>query len=40
VIDLAAAYLYARRGLELSAGLYLLYCIIAIIGWKQWTRKD
>ena len=39
VIDLASIYLYYSRDLTLSAGLFGLYVILAIIGYVQWKKK-
>ena len=38
VIDLAAAYLYYARGMELTAGLYLFYVAMAIWGLLAWKK--
>ena len=39
LIDLASIFLYAARGLNLTAGLYGLYVIIALIGYFEWKKK-
>jgi nicotinamide mononucleotide transporter len=39
VIDLASIYLYYNRDLNLSAGLFGLYVILAAIGYIQWKKK-
>lgn len=38
-IDLLAGLLYLHSGLYLTALLYALYSIIAVIGWIQWRRS-
>ena len=38
VIDAAAVVLYAHSGLTATAGLYLLYTIIAVVGWFRWRQ--
>jgi nicotinamide mononucleotide transporter len=38
LIDLAAAFLYYQRSLKLSAALYMLYCLLAIMGWIKWKK--
>ncbi len=39
VIDLAAAYLYYARAMELTAILYLFYVLLAIWGLQQWKKN-
>lgn len=36
VINAAAACLYALSGLYLSAGLFVLYVLFSLHGWRQW----
>lgn len=38
VIDLVGVYLYFQRGLQLSSLLYLLFTIIAIVGFWNWLK--
>jgi len=38
VLDLLAAFLYFRRGLNLTGVLFLVYTGIAIQGYRSWTR--
>lgn len=38
LIDLGAVYLYYERDLRLSALLYMLYCLMALMGWIRWKR--
>jgi len=38
VIDGVSIYLYSKRGLKLSALLFLLYTLLAINGFWQWTQ--
>ncbi|MFK8040745.1 nicotinamide riboside transporter PnuC [Congregibacter sp.] len=38
-IDLLTAGLYLNAGLLASSGLYVVYTVLAIIGWKQWRQS-
>jgi nicotinamide mononucleotide transporter len=38
VVDVLAIGLYASRGLTLTAGLYGLFLILAIVGWLEWRK--
>ncbi len=38
VIDSVSIYLYLDRGLYLTAGLFLIYIIIALFGYRQWLH--
>lgn len=37
-VDLVSTYLYWIKGIPFSAGLYLLYTIIALFGYFKWKR--
>lgn len=39
VIDLVSIYLYSSRGLQLSAVLYGLFTILAVIGFITWRKQ-
>jgi nicotinamide mononucleotide transporter len=39
VIDLGLAALFARQGLVPTAALYLVYMLLAIVGWREWRRS-
>ena len=39
VIDLISVYLYASRGLYLTALLFVLYLVLIIIGYRQWRSS-
>lgn len=39
VIDAASVYLYASRALYLTALLFVLYTVIAVIGYYQWRKR-
>ena len=39
IIDLAGIYLYANRGLQLSAVLYFVFTVLAIVGFVSWYRQ-
>jgi nicotinamide mononucleotide transporter len=36
IVDVIASYLYIVKGIPFKAGLYALYVIIAIAGWRKW----
>jgi nicotinamide mononucleotide transporter len=38
VIDSVSGYLYASRGLYLTAGLFGLYLVLIVVGWQRWRR--
>ena len=38
VIDLVSIYLYLSRGLELTAGLFAGYVVLAAVGYWQWRK--
>ncbi len=38
VVDAVAASLYVYKGLHPSAVLYIIYCVIAVLGYFQWKR--
>ncbi|MDE7180590.1 MAG: nicotinamide riboside transporter PnuC [Muribaculaceae bacterium] len=38
VVDVACVALYYYKGLPFTAGLYLLYAIIAVAGFRNWSR--
>lgn len=40
IVDAFAISLYANRGLGLTAGLYVLFLILSIIGLVQWLRAE
>ena len=39
VIDLVSSYLYLSRSLEMTALLFMIYTIIAILGYLSWIKK-
>ncbi len=39
VIDSVSIYLYASRGLWLTAGLFALYLVLIVIGYRQWRAS-
>lgn len=39
-VDVASVPLYAVKGLELFAGLYLIYLVLAVWGLASWWRAD
>lgn len=38
IVDVASAILYVYKDLWFTAGLYLLYAVIAIFGYRKWKR--
>lgn len=38
VVDILSAVLYFYKGLELTALLYSVYAIVAILGYKKWNK--
>lgn len=38
-VDVISCYLYAVQGLAFVALLYIIYCIIAIFGFRTWYQK-
>ena len=38
VIDSVSIYIYLSKGLALTAVLFLLYVILAFVGWKAWKK--
>lgn len=38
IVDIVCTYLYISKGIPFKAGLYGLYVIIAIAGWKKWEN--
>ena len=38
IVDIVCTYLYISKGIPFKAGLYGLYIIIAIAGWKKWQN--
>lgn len=40
LVDAFAISLYANRGLGLTAGLYILFLVLSIIGYAQWRRAE
>ncbi len=39
VIDSISVYLYAARGLYLTALLFLIYLVLIVIGFRSWSRE-
>lgn len=38
VVDAATVALYLYKGIPLTACLYLLYTVLAVVGWRRWQR--
>ncbi len=39
VIDVASIYLYANQGLWLTVGLFLVYLLLVVVGYRQWRAS-
>ena len=39
VVDMISVGLYLYKGIPLTAGLYMLYCALAIAGYLRWRRQ-
>lgn len=37
-VNMASMFLYGAQGLTFVAGLYLVYFVIAIFGWREWFK--
>lgn len=40
VIDIASIYLYMSRDLNVTAVLFVIYVVLAIVGFRQWMRHQ
>ena len=38
VIDGLSVYIYMRRGLWLTAGLFVLYLVLIVVGYRAWRK--
>lgn len=38
VVDIVCTVLYVEKGIPFKAGLYGLYVVIAVLGWRKWLR--
>lgn len=38
VVDLLYIWLYVVKGLMLTAGLYAVFVVMAIVGWRTWSK--
>ena len=39
VVDVLYIGLYAYKGLMLTAGLYAVFVVMAIVGWRTWSKS-
>jgi len=39
VINVATAWLYWQANLRPTAGLYLAYAVLAVLGWREWRKQ-
>lgn len=39
VVDMISVGLYLYKGIPITAGLYALYCLLAIAGYMRWRRQ-
>lgn len=40
VVDLASIGLYAYKGLWLTLGLYTVYMLLCVAGWRAWKKRE
>ena len=40
VVDMISVGLYLYKGIPLTAGLYTIYCILAVVGYMRWRRQS
>ena len=39
VVDMITVGLYIYKGIPITASLYLLYCTLAVVGYRRWLRQ-
>ena len=39
VVDMISVGLYLYKGIPLTAGLYTLYCVLAVAGYLRWRKS-
>jgi nicotinamide mononucleotide transporter len=39
VVDIITVGLYIYKGIPITASLYLLYCALAVVGYRRWLRQ-
>jgi nicotinamide mononucleotide transporter len=39
VVDMISVGLYLCKGIPITAGLYALYCVLAVAGYMRWRRQ-
>lgn len=39
VVDMISVGLYLYKGIPLTAGLYVIYCVLAVAGYLRWRRS-
>jgi len=39
VVNTASMFLYGAQGLRFVVGLYAVYFVIAVIGWREWLAR-
>jgi nicotinamide mononucleotide transporter len=39
VVDMISVGLYLYKGIPITAGLYTLYCVLAVAGYMRWRRQ-
>lgn len=39
LVNVVAVALFAYKGLWLTVGLYALFALLALVGWRAWTRR-
>ncbi len=39
IVDIVSAFLYIYKGLYFTAGLYALYAVIVVFGYRKWSKS-
>ena len=39
-VDAVTVGLYVYKGIPLTAGLYLVYCVLAVVGYRRWLKMS
>ncbi|MCH5329481.1 MAG: nicotinamide mononucleotide transporter [Alistipes sp.] len=37
-VDMITAGLYIYKGIPITGGLYMLYCVLAVVGYRRWLK--
>jgi nicotinamide mononucleotide transporter len=39
VVDMISVCLYLYKGIPITGGLYMVYCVLAVVGYVRWLRE-